>query len=106
MPIELVKRLVDEGAHVTAYDPKGMEKAREWQLIPESVKLAADPLEAVTGAEALVLATEWKEFSNVDLQEIKKRMHTPLVFDGRNLFDPQTMKELGFIYYGVGRNPR
>ena len=76
------------------------------QLIPESVKLATDPLEAVTGAEALVLATEWKEFTTVDLQEVMKRMHTPLVFDGRNLFDPQTMKQLGFIYYGVGRTPR
>ena len=53
-----------------------------------------------------MLATEWKECANVDLQEVKSRMHTPLVFDGRNLFDPQTMKELGFIYYGVGRNPR
>ena len=103
VPIELVKRLVDEGAHVTAFDPKGMEKAREWQLIPESVKLANDPLEAVTGAEALVLATEWSEFGKVDLEEVMRRMHTPLVFDGRNLFDPQTMKQLGFIYYGVGR---
>ena len=55
------------------------------------------------GAEALVLATEWKEFENQNLAEVRSRMHTPLVFDGRNLFDPQTMKDLGFIYYGVGR---
>jgi UDPglucose 6-dehydrogenase len=101
--IELVNRLVEEGAQVTAYDPKGMEKAREFKLISESVKLAPTPLDAVAGAEALVLATEWKEFANADLEEVKKRMHTPLVFDGRNLFDPQTMTGLGFIYYGVGR---
>jgi UDPglucose 6-dehydrogenase len=101
--IELINRLVEEGAHVTAYDPKGMEKAREWKLIPDSVKLADSPLEALNGAEALVLATEWKEFANVDLDEVKKKMHTPLVFDGRNFFNPKTMKELGFTYYSVGR---
>ncbi len=103
--IELINQLVKEGAHVTAYDPKGMEKAREWKLIPDSVKLADSPLEALNGAEALVLATEWKEFANVDLDEVKKKMHTALVFDGRNFFNPKTMKELGFIYYSVGRPP-
>ena len=101
--IDLVNDLVKEGAHVAAYDPKGMEKAREFNLLPESVKLAASPLEAVDGAEALILATEWKEFGNVDLIEVKKRMHTPMIFDGRNLFDPETMRELGFVYHGIGR---
>jgi UDPglucose 6-dehydrogenase len=105
LAIDLVNRLVAEGAHVTAYDPKGMEKAVEWKLIPVGVKLAKTPLEAVAGAEALVLATEWKEFANVDFAEVKAAMHTPLIFDGRNLFDPATMKELGFLYYGVGRQP-
>jgi UDPglucose 6-dehydrogenase len=103
LAIDLVNRLVAEGATVTAYDPKGAEKAREWKLIPDSVKLAATPLEAAAGAEALVLATEWKEFANVDLAAVKAAMHTPLVFDGRNLFDPATMKQLGFIYHGIGR---
>lgn len=103
LAIDLVNRLVQEGAHVTAYDPKGADKAREWKLIPDSVKLTKTPMEAVDGAEALLLATEWKEFANQDLEEVKKRMHTPMVFDGRNLFDPRMMKELGFTYYGVGR---
>ena len=101
--IDLVNDLVKEGAHVSAYDPKGMEKVREFKLLPEGVKLAASPLEAVDGAEALILATEWKDFGNVDLIEVKKRMHTPMVFDGRNLFDPETMRELGFTYRGIGR---
>ena len=105
LAIDLVNRLVAEGAHVTAYDPKGMEKAVEWKLIPAGVKLAKTPLEAATGAEALVLATEWKEFANEDLSAVKAAMHTPLVFDGRNLFDPATMKQLGFIYHGIGRQP-
>ena len=102
--IDLVNRLASEGAHVTAYDPKGAEKAVEWKLIdPDKVKLAPTPLAAVADAEALILATEWKEFANVDLDEVKKAMHTPMVFDGRNLFNPETMRELGFTYYAVGR---
>ena len=102
--IELVNRLVAEGAHVTAYDPKGAEKAVEWKLIdPAKVKLVSTPLAAVKGAEALLLATEWKEFLNQDFAEVKAQMHTPLIFDGRNLFNPETMRELGFDYYAVGR---
>jgi UDPglucose 6-dehydrogenase len=102
--IELVNRLVAEGAHVTAYDPKGAEKAVEWKLIdPAKVKLVPTPLEAVKDAEALLLATEWKEFLNQDFAEVKARMHTPLIFDGRNLFNPETMRGLGFDYCAVGR---
>ncbi|HWB61513.1 MAG TPA: UDP-glucose/GDP-mannose dehydrogenase family protein [Chthoniobacteraceae bacterium] len=104
--IELVNKIVAEGAIVTAYDPKGAEKAVEWKLIdPAKVKIAPTPLDAVDGAEALILATEWKEFANQNLAEVKKRMHTPLVFDGRNLFNPATMQEMGFTYHGVGRGP-
>jgi UDPglucose 6-dehydrogenase len=101
--VDLVNDLVKEGAHVTAYDPKGMEKALEFKLIPASVKLAASPLEAIDGAEALILATEWTDFANVDFTEVKARMQTPLIFDGRNLFDPEIMRELGFDYRGIGR---
>ncbi len=101
--IDLVNDLIKEGAQVTAYDPKGMEKAREYKLIPESVRLVDSPIEAVDGAEALIIATEWKEFANVDLAEIKRRMHTPLIFDGRNLFDPATITAAGFTYKGIGR---
>ena len=101
--IELVRHLVNEGAIVTAYDPKGMEKAREYNLISDKVRLVDSPVDAVDGAEALVLATEWKEFARQDFAEVKRRMHTPLVFDGRNLFKPDTMREMGFVYCGVGR---
>ena len=102
--IDLINILVAEGAHVTAYDPKGAEKAVEWKLIdPAKVKLAKTPLEAVAEAEALILATEWREFQNQDFAAVKAAMHTPLIFDGRNLFDPHTMREFGFAYHGVGR---
>jgi UDPglucose 6-dehydrogenase len=100
--IELVSEMLREGAHVTVYDPKGMEKAREIEAISKA-RFAASALDAVEGAEALVVATEWSEFSNVDLAVIKERMTTPIVFDGRNVFDPQTMAELGFHYHSVGR---
>jgi UDPglucose 6-dehydrogenase len=101
--IELVRQIESEGALVTAYDPKGMQKAREFGLISDKVRLTDSPLEAVEGAEALVLATEWKEFARQDFAEVKRRMHTPLIFDGINLFNPKTMREMGFVYYGVGR---
>jgi UDPglucose 6-dehydrogenase len=101
--IELVRQMESEGAIITAYDPKGMQKARDFGLLSDKVRLTQSPLEAVEGAEALVLATEWKEFARQDFAEVKKRMHTPLVFDGRNLFNPKTMREMGFVYYGVGR---
>src|SRR5919201_2309392 len=88
--IELVADLLREGAHVTAYDPKGMEKAREIKAIADA-RLASSALEATEGAEALVIATEWSELENVDLVVVKQRMTTPIVFDGRNLFNPEIM---------------
>ena len=100
--IALVADLLREGAQVTAYDPKGMDKAREVKAIADA-RLAPSALEAVEGAEALVIATEWSEFGNVDLALVKKKMTTPIVFDGRNLLDPQTMGELGFHYHSIGR---
>jgi UDPglucose 6-dehydrogenase len=100
--IELVNDLTREGAHVVAYDPKGTEKVREFKLCPDTV-LASSTLEAVRDAEALIIATEWKEFENVDFSEVRRLMHTPLIFDGRNLLDPNTMRDLGFQYHGIGR---
>ena len=100
--IEMVNDLTREGAHVVAYDPKGTERVREFKLCPDTV-LASSALEAVRDAEALIIATEWKEFENVDFSEVRRLMHTPLIFDGRNLLDPNTMRDLGFQYHGIGR---
>jgi len=100
--IELVDAMLREGAHVSVYDPKGMEKARELKAVADA-KFAASALEAVDGVEALVIATEWPEFANVDLGAVKQRMTTPIVFDGRNLLNPETMGELGFHYHSIGR---
>jgi UDPglucose 6-dehydrogenase len=100
--IDLVADMLKEKAHVTVYDPKAMEKAREVEAIV-GAKFADSALEAAEGAEALIIATEWSEFANVDLEEVKKKMTTPIVFDGRNLFDPETMAKLGFHYHSIGR---
>jgi len=100
--IELVEQLLREGAHVVAYDPKGMHKARTIKAIADA-EFASSALEAVTDAEALIIATEWNEFCNVDLTLLKEKMRTPIVFDGRNLLDPETMRQFGFNYYSIGR---
>jgi UDPglucose 6-dehydrogenase len=100
--IDLIQDLIKEGAHVTAYDPKGMEKVREFKFIPEA-KLVNSPLEAAQGAEALIVATEWHEFAKVDLAQLKEAMASPMVFDGRNLLDPNTMEHMGFHYKCIGR---
>ena len=100
--MDLVADMLKEKAHVTVFDPKAQEKAREVDAIA-GVNFANSALEAVEGAEALIIATEWPEFANVDLEVVKSKMMTPIVFDGRNLFDPATMAKLGFHYHSIGR---
>jgi len=100
--IEVLEQLLREGAHVVAYDPKGMQKARSIKAIADA-EFASSALEAVTDAEALIIATDWNEFANVDLAVLKEKMRTPIVFDGRNLLDPETMRQFGFNYYSIGR---
>ena len=100
--VELVADMLTEKAHVTVFDPKAMEKAREMEALAGAT-FADSALAAVDGAEALIIATEWPEFANVDLEVVKGKMTTPIVFDGRNLFDPGTMAKLGFTYHSIGR---
>jgi UDPglucose 6-dehydrogenase len=100
--IEVIKLLLQEGALVRAYDPKGMDNFKQLGLAKE-VYLTPSPLAATLGADALVLATEWPEFQHVNLDEIRDSMHAPIVFDGRNFFDREMMQKIGFAYYGIGR---
>jgi UDPglucose 6-dehydrogenase len=100
--IDLVADMLREGALVTTYDPKGLERAREVKAIAGAT-FANSAIEALEGAEALIIATEWPEFANVDLELMKEKMATPIIFDGRNLFDPETMRKLGFYYTSIGR---
>ncbi len=100
--IELVADMLREGAKVTAYDPKGTERARDVKEIA-GADFCSSAMEAIEGADALIIATEWSEFANVDLAALKQKMATPMVFDGRNLFDPATMAKMGFDYHSIGR---
>jgi len=98
--INLALQMMEEGAVVKAYDPKAMGKcAREYPTIP----MVEDPYEVARDAEALVIATEWQAFNVLDWVKIRELMRTPLVFDGRNLLNPEEMAKLGFEYHSIGR---
>ena len=99
---DLVEKLVAEGADVSVYDPKAMEKA-QGLAFADKITFATSALEAARGAEALIIATEWAEFASVDLAELREVMRTPLIFDGRNLIDPVAAADFGFQYRGIGR---
>ena len=98
--IDLVKKFLAEGATVSAYDPQAMEKARA--VLP-GVSFASDPYHAVKDADAVILATEWKEFRDLDWKRISKEVSRPLLIDARNFLNPATMKDLGYEYYSFGR---
>jgi UDPglucose 6-dehydrogenase len=97
----LAARLQGEGAEVVAYDPVASERAG--QLL-DSVTLTGSALEALDGADAAVLVTEWREFAQLDWAEVAKRMARPLIVDGRNFLDPQALAAAGFEYEGIGRS--
>lgn len=98
--LDILKVLLGEGARVQAYDPQAMPNAKP---ILRGVTFARNAYEAARGADALVVLTEWAEFREIDFLRIKKLLRQPLVFDGRNLYDCDKLKKLGFQYYGVGR---
>jgi len=103
--ITIINDLLERGARIRAYDPAAMEKARAiWGVDHPGIEFVDHMLEAITGADALLLVTEWRQFRQVDFQEITALMKTPLVFDGRNQYEPLHMKEMGIEYYCIGRN--
>jgi UDPglucose 6-dehydrogenase len=98
--IAVIQRLVQQGARVRAYDPQAAEKAKP---VLKDVTFCASALEAAAGADCALLLTEWDEFRTIDLRKLKKAMAHPTLLDGRNLYDPAKMRELGFTYRSVGR---
>ncbi len=97
---KIIARLLAEGARIKAFDPKSMEKAKE--ILPE-IEYCDNPYQAAEGADALVIITEWNEFKEMDLGRIKDLLNQPIILDGRNIYDPAKMEELGFTYKSVGR---
>jgi UDPglucose 6-dehydrogenase len=99
--LDIIRELLALGARVKAHDPIAMENVR--QVIKGKVTYHEKTYETLRGADALVLVTEWNEFRTPDFEKIKSTLKQPVVFDGRNIYDPKEMRSLGFTYYGIGR---
>ncbi|MEW6096093.1 MAG: UDP-glucose/GDP-mannose dehydrogenase family protein [bacterium] len=98
--IDVIEMLQREGAIIKAFDPVAMEKAKQ---ILKNVTFCKDPYEVAQGCDCIVIMTEWNEFKEIDLAKVKDEMANPVIVDGRNIYDPGKMKELGFMYQGIGR---
>jgi UDPglucose 6-dehydrogenase len=101
--VDIIRMLQNEGAQVSAYDPVAMANAARAN---GQIRMAEDPYEVAEGADALLICTEWNEFKQVDLLRIKNLMTRPVIVDGRNMYEPETMYELGFVYRAVGRGAK
>lgn len=102
----LMELLWNEGARVQAYDPVAMEQTAKIYGVRPDLTLYGSPEEALNEADALVVVTEWNVFSSPDFNLIKSRLRNPVIFDGRNLYDPTYLNNLGFKYYAIGRGDR
>ncbi|PWT93946.1 MAG: UDP-glucose 6-dehydrogenase [Acidobacteria bacterium] len=99
--IEVIEKLLAKKAKIRAYDPAAMEVARK--IFGKRISYAKNSYEAAKDADAIVLLTEWREFKSLNLDKIRDSMRQPIIFDGRNLYDPDRTRRLGFKYYGIGR---
>ena len=108
----VIRELVKRGAQVIAYDPVAMQEAQhaldlDFRSNPEGLKKVAmvnDPMMALDGCDALIIVTEWKAFRSPDFDVVKQKLKNPIIFDGRNLYEPSAMEELGIEYQGIGRH--
>jgi UDPglucose 6-dehydrogenase len=101
--IQIIARLVELGATVRAYDPVAMDNARK--VLPAAVSYCDSPYAAAADADGVALVTEWNEFKFLNLERLGSVMRRPVVFDGRNLWEPERMRRLGFEYHSIGRSP-
>jgi UDPglucose 6-dehydrogenase len=98
--VELINSLLKEGAIINAYDPVAMENAKK--ILPQ-INFCSNTYEAAKDADALIIVTEWREFKLLNLEKIRDLMKSPVIFDGRNIYNPERKRRLGFKYYGIGR---
>ncbi|MFV2068112.1 MAG: UDP-glucose/GDP-mannose dehydrogenase family protein [Pirellulales bacterium] len=101
--IVLVEQLLQHGARVTVYDPEAMENVR--RQFGDRLVYANRPFDAIEGADALAIMTEWGDFRHPDFDDMRRRMASPVIFDGRNLYEPHDMQRHGFTYHSIGRLP-
>jgi len=99
--ITIINRLLDAGARIKAHDPEAMTEAMK--IFGNKVEYLKDNYEVVKDTDALVVITEWNEFRRPNFEKMRKLMKTPVIFDGRNIYDPDEMRGMGFTYYGIGR---
>jgi UDPglucose 6-dehydrogenase len=99
----LMQGLWDRGASVSAYDPAAMEETRRIYGERADLQLVNSPMDALKGSDALIVVTEWKVFRSPNFETMKSLLNNPVIFDGRNLYDPQTIREAGFEYFPIGR---
>ena len=99
----VINGLISRGATVSVYDPVAMEEGKKIFAKESGLRFASSTTAALDGADALIIVTEWKEFRSPDFEDMKKRLKNPVVFDGRNLYDPATMRDAGLEYFSVGR---
>lgn len=101
--LKALEAFAAQGAQIKAYDPKAMQDfSNSWQGV-EPIEMVDSMYQAIEGVDALIILTEWKLFWNPDYDVMKQKMRQPIIFDGRNIFDPDIMKQQGFRYFGVGR---
>ena len=98
----LIKELIERGAAVNAHDPAAMEEARRLGL-DKLVKLFDNPYDALKDSDGLILVTEWLEYREPDFEQIKSLLRTPVILDGRNIYNPEKIRDMGFTYYSIGR---
>jgi UDPglucose 6-dehydrogenase len=101
--IDLCQHLLKEGASIRVFDPQAMEKAKSVLPPGPTITYVADMNDIALGCDAIVIATEWPEFKQLDLDRARPTMSHPILFDGRNLFDPAEMERRGWVYKSVGR---
>ena len=99
--ISVINALLDRGAKIKAFDPVAGDEAK--QIFKETIGLCDDPIEVIKGADALIILTEWKEFRSPDFNKVKSLLRSPKIFDGRNLYDPSLMRNMGIDYFPIGR---
>jgi UDPglucose 6-dehydrogenase len=97
----MIDKLLSAGAEVTAYDPEAIARVKE--VVGDKINYVENEYDALDDADALLIVTEWQLFRSPDFNEVKKRMNQHVIFDGRNLFDTDTIKQKGFDYFSIGR---
>jgi UDPglucose 6-dehydrogenase len=101
--LRIIEELIKDGVEIRAYDPVAMEEAK--RLLGDTIEFCEDKYEALIDSDGLVVITEWPEFRILNYKVLIKLMREKVIFDGRNIYDPEELKEYGFTYYSIGRQP-